>query len=143
MIEVKKLTRELLDELLEAAGLSERQFFPEEAIPALLAQKHSYAFVTAYGQVIFCCGALEWWENRAEGWGLFHPNASKHMIEIHKIVKAWMAKGYFERLEATVELDFKRGHQWARMLGFTKEAPVLARYRQGQDYALYAFIRKP
>lgn len=141
MIKLVRLTPELANELLDGSGMETvRETIKPEYITPLCAQKHSYAGVDVYGRVVFCVGVIELWPERGEAWAFFSQDAGVHFMAIHRIVKRFLFARHFKRIEATVELNFPRGIRWVEMLGFKVEAPCLAQYREGQDYALYSFI---
>lgn len=127
---------ELLDQLPEDGSFIRREDAARiETLP------HSFSCVNAYGRVMACAGVIEIWKDRVEAWAIFHPEAGPYLVAITRLVREFLHNYPAKRIEITVEQNFSRGHRWAAVLGFKLEAPVLAQYREGQDYALYSLIK--
>lgn len=89
-----------------------------------------------------CAGILPVWQGRAIAWAYLSKHVTRaNFIEVHNIVARFLETCYIQRIEMTVDCDFKQGHRWARALGFVKEADRLRAYRpDGGDCALYARV---
>lgn len=93
-------------------------------------------------RVIFCAGVSEYWPGRGEGWALLTEESRHHMLVITRMIKRFLEICPTRRIEASVEVNFKEGHRWAKMLGFELEASRLRAYLpDGQDCSLYARVR--
>ena len=92
-------------------------------------------------EVMFVFGVFPHWENRFEGFLLLSRNAGRCMVAIHKEVLRFMNSIQTRRLETTVDVDFKEGHRWVKMLGFQPEG-YMKHYRpDGADMVLYARVK--
>jgi len=87
-------------------------------------------------------GLLPLWEGRAQAWMLMSPEAGKYMTTIHKAVKKSLIRSPFRRVEATVDIGFKPGVRWMKMLGFELEGYMRAYRPDGADMLLYARVRR-
>lgn len=94
------------------------------------------------GSVIAMGGTIPIWENRAQAWMLLSNASSRHMLAIHKAVRNHLIKSPFTRIEATVDIGFKEGVRWMKMLGFELEGLMRAYRPDGKDMLLFARIRK-
>ena len=48
----------------------------------------------------------------------------------------------FQRIEASVDVDFTAGHRWLRSLGFKCEAAMMQAFDpMGRTHSLYALVR--
>jgi RimJ/RimL family protein N-acetyltransferase len=47
----------------------------------------------------------------------------------------------YRRIEATVDVGFKQGHRWIKMLGFELEGYMRAYRPDGADMLLYARVK--
>lgn len=94
------------------------------------------------GEVIAIGGLVPQWENRAIAWALISKNAGKHFIDIHREAERLFTRSGIRRIEATVDIGFKAGHRWMKMLGFEPEGYMKAYRPDGADQILYARIRR-
>jgi len=116
-----------------------KNFNPEEA--AALEQESSFT-VMADGRAVACGGVLPIWNDRAMVWAIMAQDAGKYMGAITRAAKSILEAAPYNRIEADTLCEFKEGHRWLRMLGFTLEAERLRAYRgDGVDCALYARVR--
>lgn len=98
--------------------------------------------VMAAGTPVACGGIFKLWENRATVWAFLDRSARHHMVGITKEAKRYLDVAPYARIEADTDCDFKEGHRWLRMLGFTMEAERMRAFRpDGGDSALYARVR--
>jgi hypothetical protein len=114
-----------------------RSVRPHESVLAQLEQENSWTGIVD-GEVIFCAGTVAQWPTRHTTWALLQETLSRqHMLWVTKEVLKGLAtvKG---RIELTVRTDFPAGKQWARMLGFQVETPLLKMFGpEGEDHIGY------
>lgn len=94
------------------------------------------------GEIIAMGGLIPMWENRALAWTLISENAGKHFKAVHKAVQSFLIHTPYRRIEANVDVGFKAGHRWMKMLGFEVEGLMKAYKPDGADMFLYARIRR-
>lgn len=92
------------------------------------------------GDIMAIAGFVPIWEGRALVWAMLSQDAGKHFIKIHKAVKKALVECPFRRVEATVDIGFKAGHRWMKMLGFKPEGYMRAYTPDGKDQMLYARV---
>ncbi len=94
--------------------------------------------------VLAIAGVVNMWEGRYLTWALISRHAGARMRRVTKAVRVYLDALDARRVELTVEVSFKAGHQWARMLGFELETPCMRAYApDGADHAMYVRARKP
>lgn len=82
------------------------------------------------------------WPNRSIAWAIFGQDIRQFMVSGFRFIKNVVDNCPRRRVEMTVEYDFKQGHRFAKLLGFTVEAPRMVAYSQhGTDMTLYAKVR--
>ena len=91
--------------------------------------------------IICVCGLAPQWTNRAVAWAVLSETAGKYFIKLHRIIKKLFNQVDYRRIEATVDINFKQGHRWMRMLGFEPEGYMKAYTPLGDDQILYARVR--
>ena len=92
--------------------------------------------------VILGIGGLEpQWENRATVFALLSDDSGPHFKAIHSAVVEFLDNAPYRRIEATVDVGFKQGHRWVKMLGFELEGYMRAYRPDGADMLLYARIK--
>lgn len=94
------------------------------------------------GEILIIAGLAPQWENRAMAWTLISKNAGSHFRTIHREVEKFLVRSPFRRIEATVDVGFKEGHRWMKMLDFEPEGVMRAYRPDGGDQVLYARIRR-
>lgn len=112
------------------------------ALRKSLEGEFSYTLLT-HDRVLACCGLMELWQNRAICWAYLDGGigASRFLV-LHKMVKRFMDIAPYDRIEATVDVEFEAGHRWVRALGFEVEAPLMRKHRpDGGDSVGYVRIR--
>lgn len=87
--------------------------------------------------VIAMAGVLDLGYGRGMAWALLSKDANKYMHRITKAVKVHLNTVEYQRVEITVEKDFKQAFRWAQMLGFTLETEM-KNYCNGQTHYLFA-----
>jgi len=106
----------------------------------LLLQYPAFAGISN-DKVVGAAGMYDLGSGRWGLWALFGSDAGEHMLAVHRAARRFLDIQDHRRIEATVECDFKNGHRWIRMLGFTCEAKRMKNYDpDGRDHALYARI---
>ncbi len=98
-------------------------------------------------KIVFCCGlhSLPDTTETAGLWAAFSPLARKYpyTFTLAKQLLCWFW-GHFQynRLQAAVRPDWSEAVRFVERLGFSKEM-IMEKYGpQGEDYALYALLRK-
>lgn len=105
--------------------------------------KHSRVWVSENNGVITAMGGLvPMWTNRAQAWMMIADSAGANMMEIHKAVKQELINAPYVRIESTVDVGFKQGARWMKMLGFELEGYMKAYRPDGADMLLYSRVRR-
>lgn len=103
-------------------------------------QEHSY---TAYDgdEVIACFGIVPYWSGRGYGWTFISANIGSRIRYVTRICREIFASCGIRRIEASVNVGFKEGHRWMKLLGMTKECDCAKAFSpDGGDCALYARV---
>lgn len=112
--------------------------------PLRKALENEFSF-TAFDEdrVVACAGLVVHWDNRALAWAYLADNLGPRlMLRVHRAVKRFLDVAPFDRIEATVDVEFEQGHRWMDALGFKMEARLMEKYRpDGGDSSLYARVR--
>lgn len=118
------------------------QYMTDEQMIAIEQGGWGWSGVYPDGLVVGCAGVLPMWQGRGIAWAYLSDAAQGlEFIKVHKAVKKFLDSCYLQRIEMTVDCDFKQGHRWARLLGFEMEAERMKAYRpDGGDCALYARV---
>lgn len=93
------------------------------------------------GDVLAIAGLAVQWENRALAWALVSESAGRRMRRITTEVRQFLDAAPYRRIEANVDVGFKAGHQWMRLLGFELEGYMKAYRPDGADMILYAKVK--
>jgi len=86
-------------------------------------------------------GLLPQWDNRAIVWALLAANIGHHFPAIHRSVRRFLVASPYRRIEAHVDVGFKEGIRWMKMLGFECEAYMKAFRPDGADMLLFSRVR--
>jgi hypothetical protein len=122
----------------------------QKYIPSLIDMNTDLSELSAIGHVftfqeddtiLGVIGAEPMWSGRANTWTLLSKFCGKHFISIHKICAMIIDDLGYRRYEATVDIDFKAGHRWVKMLGFEPEGYMKAYRPDGEDMILYARVK--
>lgn len=133
----------------EARHLRELTLQPAQtALRGLVSAEHAAAvegplsFTALSGERPVCCaGVVEYWPGRGEAWAFLAADCRKEFRAVTAAVRRFLEVCPVRRVEAAVDVDFEPGHRWARLLGFTMEAPLMRSYLpDGGDCALYARV---
>ncbi len=93
------------------------------------------------GRVIACGGLLPHWPGRATAWMLIGHAAGPHFAAIHRHVFKFLTRSPYRRIEAHVDVGFKEGIRWMKMLGFEFESYKRAYRPDGADMLEFVRIR--
>ena len=100
------------------------------------------AWTVEHDDVVIGIGGLSpQWENRAIVWALLAGDIGHHFPAIHRSVRRFLIMSPFRRIEAHVDVGFKEGIRWMKMLGFECEAYMKAFRPDGADMLLFARVR--
>lgn len=133
--------RHLLQLQLQAAQRGVAPFVTEAYAKMLESQFAITALVD--DQPVAVGGITQLWEHRGLVWAFVGQGAGKHWLGIHRAALQVLEMAPYRRIEADTPVDFKAGHRWLRMLGFTCEAPRMKAFSiDGGDSSLYARVKK-
>ena len=93
------------------------------------------------GAILGIGGVEPQWENRATAFALLSDDSGPHFRAIHSAVFDFLVRAPYRRIEATVDVGFKEGHRWIKMLGFELEGYMKAYRPDGADMLLYARVK--
>jgi hypothetical protein len=100
------------------------------------------SFTATDGEVVYACGGVvEMWQGRALAWILLSEFSTRHFVKIHRTVKRFFEIAPYHRIEAAVDVGFKEGERWAKMLGFQYEGTMKGYTPDKRDCDLYAIVR--
>ena len=100
-----------------------------------------YPFPNAAAGELACLAVHPQWENRATAFALLSDDSGTHFPAIHSAVVEFLDNASYRRIEATVDVGFKQGHRWIKMLGFELEGYMKAYRPDGADMLLYARVK--
>lgn len=101
------------------------------------------AWSAVEGDTVLGIGGLSpQWDNRAVAWMLIGCDLKQHFIPLHRAVSKMLIRSPFRRVEATVDVGFRQGHRWMKMLGFEPEGYLRAYLPDGGDQIMYARVRR-
>lgn len=91
------------------------------------------------GEVLMCGGVAELGPDKGMLWSYIAPAALQHPVIVHRSVLRFLSLLSYRRLEAYCKCDSQRANRWLETLGFTLEAPRMAKWApDGSDYSLWA-----
>lgn len=94
-------------------------------------------------RVLACAGTFQIWQGRAAAWAYISNDVGNRMLDVTRAVRRYLDMVGHRRVEMDVDVEFEAAHRWARLLGFTLEAPHREFFTpDGRDCALYARVRK-
>lgn len=95
------------------------------------------------GKPVAAAGIIHMHSHCALGWAMLGAEAGPYLRNITKAVRKALDESYYPRIEMRVICDFEEGHRWAKLLGFTVEAPLMrSSGARGEDETLYARIKE-
>lgn len=132
--------KDLLEiELHDSQAWVKSMFTPEYL--AALPTKDSYTGLVD-GKIVAICGVAEIWQGRAVCWAFFSNDAKTHMVFVTKLCRDILQRfPEYDRLEATVEVDFKEGQRWMNILDFEEEGILHKYFPNGNDAIMYARVK--
>lgn len=115
---------------------------PEMANALVEFEGWAFTGMDSNGEILGVAGVIMQWQNRGMAWAYLSDKATgSKFLFVHRAVKRFLSTCYVNRIEMTVDCEFQAAHRWAKMLGFTLEAPMMKSYRpDGGDCALYARV---
>lgn len=76
--------------------------------------------------------------NRAFLYSFISKNMMSHFNGVTRLVREYLSNLPYGRIEAGVDVDFKQGHRWIKILGFELETPSAKNYNgDGRDASVY------
>jgi RimJ/RimL family protein N-acetyltransferase len=81
------------------------------------------------------------WNNSGVAWALFSHDSGPVMRGVVRYVKTWFELQTYQRLEICVEVNFEKGHKFAKFLGFEREGVKRCSTRDGKDEVMYSRIK--
>lgn len=94
-------------------------------------------------KVVACAGLIPVWGDRWQAWSIISATIGPSgMLQLTRAIMRGM-RIKTGRIEAVVAAEFKEGHRWAELLGFTLETPLPMRkwFPEGGDAYLYSRIK--
>lgn len=106
-------------------------------------ERSQFSYSIIDGERILLVGGLaEYWEGRGEAWAHLNAYSKKDFVILTRHVRRYLDSLPHRRIEASVEVDFKRGRRWVKALGFTLEVERLRKFLpNGKDCAMYARVK--
>lgn len=78
----------------------------------------------------------------ALGWAMLGADAGPYLRDITRAVRKALDESHYPRIEMRVIYDFEEGHRWAKLLGFSVDAPRMrSSGARGEDETLYARVK--
>lgn len=103
----------------------------------------AYSGFTPEGQCVGAAGIKQVTGTTVEGWAVLAEDSKKYSKSIIRAIDLFI-QNYFkhnaaDRFQATVKMNFTKGHRLARILKFKPEG-ILHSYEYGEDYMMYGRI---
>lgn len=106
----------------------------------LKATSIAYSGILPNGEIVGSAGVRNITATTYEGWALLTKDAAGQGKSIVRAVELFIQNmfktGGAGRFQATVNMNFKEGHKFAKILKFEPEG-ILKNYDQGCDYMMY------
>lgn len=95
------------------------------------------------GQPVACAGVAQVEKGRWIAWSYLSDRVTaRNFLKVHNAVRGFLHGFDARRIEMVVDHGFLQGHKWARMLGFSVDAPCMRKYNvDGSDATLYALVK--
>lgn len=140
---VEKLKAAQLQSLLDRKAKSYvGPVLTEEQIDSLENSKHSYSAFLGE-KLLMCGGVSEYWNGRGEAWVVLDPEHKCHFASVLRCAKRFLEFCPVSRIEAAVDVDFKQGHRFVKVLGFSKDVERLECFLpDGKDVSLYSIVKR-
>jgi hypothetical protein len=97
-----------------------------------------WTIANSYGEPMACGGLFQQWDGRSIAWAFLAVGAP--MVEVSRVALTVLESCGLRRVECWVDVDFKAGHRWARLLGFEREGLMRSFSPDGRDHILYARV---
>lgn len=94
-------------------------------------------------RLVICLGLIPIWPGRATTWAFLDIDISgPGMLATTRWVINYLntMQSEYQRIEGTVDLEFKQGHRWLIMLGFRPEGVMESYDLFGRTHLMYARI---
>lgn len=108
----------------------------------LMQAKYSYTVYADDGFVVACAGVHEFWEGYGLCWAFVSAKVKLYMPALVGVVRDFLDRAPFHRLEAAVDVDFKNGHRFIRALGFQREGLMRKYTSDKRDHVLYSIVKE-
>jgi len=93
-------------------------------------------------RVLWCVGVKEAWFGRGVAWGRVSQRMDFGQLRRTVVLVRELLDGIpYERIDCVADLDFPQAGRLLEAWGFTCEAPRMAKFKDGKDFALYALVR--
>ena len=126
---------------LESAGSGENSKFTLKPQLLQTMEAQNSWTIMADGFPVACGGTIEHWPGRHQAWAQVSRHAGPHMKAVTRLSRQVLSLAT-GRIEMTVRKDFKPGQQWARLLGFSIETPLMPKYGpEGEDHVGYVLFQ--
>lgn len=96
------------------------------------------------GRPYVIAGVIKTSAHTGSAWALLTEDSKEYMLSCTKAISAFLDSTDIKRIQTAVRRDFKQGHRWAKMLGFTNETPEMGMKGygiHGETYDLYSRIK--
>lgn len=114
----------------------------EEQMTAMVENGFSIA-VEFEGKLLFACGAIPYWFNRAGVWALFGEGARTYPVAAFRGMQWYLENQPFKRIELYAPYGLPVARRRAQMLGFKLECERAESFMpNGDDATVYSFVRK-
>lgn len=123
----------------------------EQAGPVDLSPDRAQVFIdagpcfsvrAADGRLIFVGGLIDQGGGKAHCWSRIATLTVREFVPLTAMVRRVIDAAGYRRTVMEVRTGFDRGHRWARHLGFVREGTMTSWGADGQDFDLYARIRR-
>jgi hypothetical protein len=101
------------------------------------------ATIECDGKILACGGIHIRWPGCAEAWVRFSlPTGPLVAMGVRDILRGWMESENLNRVDAHTLVDWKEGRKFLEWMGMSFECIMKRFGPQGEDRALYAWVRK-
>ena len=141
-LNVRRFVVSDLEEIEEPDDVSavKNSYRVRDAIELMMAD-HSYTIYSDDGIIMACAGVHTFWEGYGLCWAFVSAKVKPHMSALVWVMKDFLERVPFHRLEAAVDVDFRNGHRLMRALGFQREG-VMRKYTvDKRDHVLYSIVK--
>lgn len=96
-------------------------------------------------KIIACMGLLNLSPWRGEVWAVMGKDSGPNMVAITREAKNMVEEAFengIHRLESIVDMDFKEGHKWMKLLGFLPDGILRGYNKNKSDVLMYSKVVK-